>query len=140
MHINLNVILAASPAELLSEKDADEYAQAWTGYTGNYVNLTGLVETSEEKAIAEGLAMLQKRDPSAIDFELGTLYGSFADNNAYVYILEPDRIHEAAFVSRQTIGNLLEYGQAAIGDAVPNYLEASDQVWILSVSGGCQWA
>lgn len=124
------VILAASPAALLSEEDTDEYAQAWRTYTGNYVNLTGLVETTKEKAEQEGLAMLQKRDPSATEFELGTLYGSFEDGNAFLYILEPYRIHEAAFVSRQTIGNLLKYGQMAIGDAVPRYIDSVDQVWM----------
>lgn len=127
-------ILAASPAALLGEEEsgegADIYAQAWADYTGNYVELTGLVETTKEKAKEAGLVMLKKRNPSAEEFELGTLYGSFEEGNAYICILEPDRIHEAAFVSRQTIGNLLKYGQMAIGDAVPNYLDASNQVWM----------
>lgn len=127
---NAKAILAASPAALLSPEDSDIYAQAWANYTGNYVELTGLVETTKEKATEAGLDMLQKRNPSATEFELGTLYGSFEEGDAYLCILEPDRIHEAAFVSKQTIGNLLKYGQMAIGDAVPNYIDAENQVWM----------
>lgn len=123
-------VLSASPAALLNEEDQDVYAQAWKNYTGNFVSLTGLVETTVEDAEKAGLLLLQKRNPSATEFKLDTLYGSFEEGNAFISILEPDRIHEAAFVSDQTIGNLLKYGQMAIGDAVPHYIDPENQIWM----------
>lgn len=127
---NAKVILSASPVILLEDTEEYPYATTWAEYTGNWVDLTGLVETTVEKFSESSLAQAQKRDPSVTEFELGKVYGSFEDGNGYVAILEPDRIHEAAFVSQQTIGNLLKYGQMAVGDAVPNPIDAENQVWM----------
>ena len=134
-------ILSASPAEgafnfFLEQPGAEEYAEAWNNYDGNIILLRGLVETTGgTKGVydpqVEGLETLQKLygDEAPDEFTPGTVYGSFDDGNAYVYEVEPLRIHEAAFVSTQLVGHLLEYGQMAIGDAVPNYIDADDQVW-----------
>ncbi len=112
--------------------DGSPYKEAWDNYTGNYVDLTGLVESTVEEKSAEGLAMLQKRPgyEDATSFELGTVYGSFEEGTAYVAILEPNRIHEAAFVSTQTIGNILKYAMEAINDAVPNPIDYNNQIWV----------
>lgn len=127
---NCRAIICASPVILLD--DGSPYKEAWDNYTGNYVDLTGLVESTVEEKSAEGLAMLQKRPgyEDATSFELGTVYGSFEEGTAYVAILEPNRIHEAAFVSTQTIGNILKYAMEAINDAVPNPIDYNNQIWV----------
>ncbi len=127
---NCAVILGASPVIILDKEG--EYAAAWDSYVGNYVDLTGLVESNEAKKCEEGLKMLQKRPgfENATEFKLETVYGSFEEGTGYVAILEPERIHEAAFVNQMTIGNLLYYGQLSVGDAVPNYIDSADQVWM----------
>lgn len=130
-------ILLASPVIMLEE--GTEYADAWNSYTGNVAALMGAVELDgssyEEKTASmqeEGLSMLKKYPAyaDAIEIQPDTVYGSFADGDGFIYQIEYNRIHEAAFVSEQTIGNLLNYGQQMIGDAVPNYIDSSDQVWM----------
>ncbi len=104
-----------------------------TGWNGNVAYFKGLVEVSDmEKESANMLKVLNSREgyEDVTEFEFGKVYGSFEEGNGFVSILEPERIHEAAFVSKQTIGNLLYYGQLGIGDAVPNYIPAEDQIWM----------
>ena len=115
-----------------------KYWEAWKEYTGNTVVLMGDVEHSKtldpaqmDKSIQQkGLATLQKYDgyENVERIEPDTEYGSFEDGHGYAFIVEPQRIHEAAFVSTTTIGNLLNYGQQFV-DEVPNPIDWQDQVW-----------
>lgn len=112
------------------------YPEAWHNYHGNYAILRGDVEvTGNYNRIPvpeeEGPQLLAELYGEGVydDFEVGKVYGSFEDGNAFVYEVEDQRIHEAAFVSTTTVGNLLEYAQLAVGDDVPNYIDSSDQVW-----------
>lgn len=129
-------ILLASPVIMIPEDT--EYADAWNSYDGNVAALMGAVEldgtTHEEKVASmqeEGLSMLQKYPgyENATEVEADTVYGSFAEGDGFIYQIEYERIHEAAFVTTQCIGHLLDYGQQMVGDDVPNYIDASDQVW-----------
>ena len=107
--------------------------QYWNEYQGNFIELIGIAELSTGMHLQDPLAVLQTRPgyENATEVEPGKLYGSFEEGNALIYIEEPNRIHEAAFVSTTTIGNLLKYAQEAVGDAVPNYIDSNDQVWPL---------
>lgn len=129
-------ILLASPATG-PEGDSD-LEKVWYEYTGDVAVMIGAVElkgtTPEEKiasADAKYLHWLHRypghQDEATIVPD--KMYGSFEDGSGFICLIEYNRIHEAAFVSTQTIGNLLEYGQMAIGDAVPNYIDADNQVW-----------
>ena len=62
-------------------------------------------------------------------FEDGKLYGSFEEGNAFYAVSEPDRVHEAAFVSTATVGHLIWFGQESIGSAVPNPIDSDNQIW-----------
>ena len=114
------------------------YLEAWKSYTGNTVVLMGDVEHSKtldpaemDKSIqTKGLPTLQKYPgyEDAQRLEPDTEYGSFADGHGYEFVVEPNRIHEAAFVSTTTVGNLLKYGQEFV-DYVPNPISWQDQVW-----------
>ena len=53
--------------------------------------------------------------------QVGQIAGSFEEGNAVVGLLDTNRVHEAAFVNQETIGNLIWFAQEAVGDAVPNY-------------------
>ena len=134
---NAKAILLASPVIMLEKGTA--YSDAWNSYTGDVAALMGAVElkgdTYDEKVEAaqkSALPMLQKYpgQENAERIVPDQVYGSFAEGNGFIYRIEYNRIHEAAFVSDQTIGNLLKYGQEAIGDAVPNYIDSSDQIWM----------
>ena len=126
------VILCASPAG----KTQGEYTDIWNGYKGNYIAMTGLVETTamggKQDLAKNGLPILQRYPGHEGDteFKTDTMYGSLEDGDGFMWIVEPNRIHEAAFVSQQTIGHLLQYGQEAVGGAVPNYIPADNQVWM----------
>ena len=129
------IIIAASSGKFITE-DYDEY-EDWVNYDGNMVVLIGDVElgsTEEErysKVQENALYLLQKHQgfENATEVEPNKTYGSFADGNGFAYVVESQRIHEAAFVDTETVDNLLYYGQEAIGDAVPNYIDANDMVW-----------
>ena len=143
---NAKGILLASPVIIGLGGDSDnEYAQAWNSYKGNLAVMMGAVElngnTPEEKVqfaqtgkgkmpLSGALGLLNRYPGHENDTQcaMDTVYGSFAEGDGYVYVLEYNRIHEAAFVSTQTVGNLLEYGQQMVDD-VPNYIDASNQVW-----------
>ena len=62
--------------------------------------------------------------------QVGQIVGSFEEGNAVVGLLDTNRVHEAAFVNQETIGNLIWFAQEAVGDAVPNYIDPGDQVWM----------
>ena len=116
------------------------YLEAWKNYTKNTVVMMGDVEHSKtldpeqmNKSIqTKGLPTLLKYPGHEEDAELipDHVYGSFEEGSGYAFLVEPNRIHEAAFVSSTTIGNLLKYGQLTVGDAVPNYIDSSDQIWM----------
>ncbi len=126
------LIMCASPAG----KTQGEYTDIWNSYTGNYVAMTGLVETTaaggKQDLSKMGLPILNRYPGHEGDttFETDTMYGSLEDGDGFMWIVEPNRIHEAAFVSQQTIGHLLQYGQEAIGESVPNYIPADNQIWM----------
>ena len=116
------------------------YLTAWKDYTRDTVIMMGDVEHSKtldpaqmDKSIqTKCLPTLQKYPGHEADESLvpNQVYGSFEEGNGYVCLVEPNRIHEAAFVSRTTIGNLLKYGQLTIGDKVPNFIDSEDQIWM----------
>ena len=128
-------ILGASPGRYITEEF--ENYKHWAEYDGVIVTLTGDVElgkteearwdTTQQRALPVLHHYADYQD--ATEVQLNTEYGSIADGSGFIFISEPERIHEAAFVSTTTVGNLLKYGQEAIGDAVPNYIDANDQVW-----------
>ena len=129
-------ILLASPAT--GPEGDTELEQMWYEYTGNVAVMMGAVElkgSTEEEKIASAnersLHWLQRYPGYENEATLvsGKEYGSFADGSGFVYEIEYNRIHEAAFVSTQTVGHLLDYGQEMVGDAVPNYIDGDDQVW-----------
>ena len=134
---NARAIIAVSnpsaTTRLYSRFDTDEAKEIVStieNYTGGFLNLTGLVETTESDfAKAQG-EFLQKRPgyEDLTDYEVGKVYGSFEDGTAWCTILEPHRIHEAAFVSSKTITNLLWFGQQIV-ETVPNPLPDTDQIW-----------
>lgn len=137
---NAKAIIAVScpsaPTRLFLRGTDDKsvgYVNAMQSYTGGYLNLTGLVETTEEEFADAQLAFLQFRPgfEDQQEYVNGTVYGSFEEGNAFCTILEPHRIHEAAFVSSKTITNLLWYGQQAV-DTVPNPLPDSNQIWFVN--------
>ena len=130
---NAKAIIGASPVILLRGED-NPYIEAWNNYTGNYIELAGEPEIiTGGMPLQDPVAALQKYPgyENITEVEEGKLYGSFEEGNAFIYIEENERIHEAAFVSTTTIGNLLNYAQLAVGDAVPNYIDFNDQVWPL---------
>lgn len=120
-------ILSASPATSVTE----EFLTYWDNYNGGLLTVTGDVETTPEKFAASNLELLQKRPgfETADSLALDTLYGSFEEGNAFYASLDTERIHEAAFVSQETIQKLVWFAQEAV-DQVPNYIDASDQVWM----------
>ena len=124
---NAKAILCASSAT----NPSPEYAEYWTNYQGNVLAATGDVETTPEKFAQDHLAALQLRTgfEDADSFQLDTLYGSFDDGNAYYATLDTERIHEAAFVSQETIGKLVWFAQESV-DSVPNPIDSADQVWM----------
>ena len=130
---NAKAVVAASPVTFNVD---EEYAQAWKDYRGNYLCATGVVETAAaERNINDSVTILADRGYEGVEegqsAELGKLYGSFEEGNAYCLILEPKRIHEAAFVSQTTIGNLLWFAQESVGvDNVPNYIDSDNQIWM----------
>jgi pimeloyl-ACP methyl ester carboxylesterase len=129
MH-NAKAIISASPVILLGEDN--KYLDAWNAYTGNYLDITGLVESSVEAKTKESLAWLSARPgfENQTEFKLDTVYGSFEEGNAFCAKLETHRIHEAAFVNSTSIGNILWFSQMSVGEEnVPNYIDAGDQIW-----------
>lgn len=138
------IILASNdmdPAVLLDF--TGRYADFTGPYIENYRNYQGAeyTVTSIVEPISKGknldqfkeyfLPILQGRKgfEDATDFQLDTMYGSFEEGNAFMCTIEYGRIHEAAFVTRQTIGHILWFGQELLGDAVPNPIDSNDQVW-----------
>ena len=127
--------VSGAPNGMFDDGFADEWMETWQTYQGNYVYLIGQIETVEgggrNDIQAMGLEALSHypQYSDITEIESGKVYGSFEDGDAVVFKIET-RVHEAAFVNEDTIGDLLEYGQASIGDAVPNYIDSSDQVWM----------
>ena len=130
---NAKAVLAASPVTFRMDK---VYMDAWANYKGNYLNVTGDVETGAlTKSINDAKTICLSRGYSDYkegdEVEIGKLYGSFKEGNAYTLIVEKERIHEAAFVRQVTIGNILWFGQEAVGrENVPNFIESTDQIWM----------
>ena len=124
-------VILESPVILLRGEN-NPYAEEWSNYRGNYVSLVGDVEVGGPMPIQDPLPILHNVPgcENVTEVEEGKVYGSFEEGNGFVYIVENQRIHEAAFVNSQTIGNMLKYGQLVVGDAVPNYIDSSDQVWM----------
>ena len=113
--------------------------EEWYEWAGNTVICMGAAEMSNYSVgydwnnflQVEALQVLQKYPGHENDtyIEPNHLYGSFEDGDGFIFCVEDYRIHEAAFVSQNTIGNLLNYGQQIVGDAVPNPIDWHDQVW-----------
>ena len=113
--------------------------EAWFNWHGNCVICMGEAEMSNYSGNYDWNTFLQVEAPqvlqkypgyeNATEVEPSHLYGSFEDGDGFIFCVEDYRIHEAAFVSTNTIGNLLNYGQQIIGDAVPNPIPYTDQMW-----------
>lgn len=140
---NVKGILAAagvSPMGHYKLENPDEYQQAWLNWHGNTVVCMGLTEMSNYSGCNDyevffqtnGLNILHQFPDYADATEIlpDHMYGSFENGDGFIFCVEDYRIHEAAFVSKITIGHLVKYGQEIIGDAVPNYIEDTDQVWM----------
>lgn len=125
-------VVAASPVTF---RVSEEYNEYWNNYRGNYLCATGVVETAAaERNKEDAMTILQNRGyadyEAGTPCEIGRLYGSFETGDAYCLILEENRIHEAAFVSETTIGNLLWFAQESVGkENVPNYIDSTEQIW-----------
>lgn len=132
-------ILSASGA--LGSQFRDESCKEWldyvNSYTGNTLLVFGDIERDEAglcKAMQDWLDIKQE---FGYDGYVGVQYtqadqlvGSFEEGNAVYGSRDEHRVHEAAFVNQETISKLLWFGQKAVGDAVPNYIDASDQIWM----------
>lgn len=119
----LNASQATNPPE--------DYMQYWNDYSGSLLFVTGDVETTPEDFTAKCLEVLVTKSgfESQDSLDLDTLYGSFEDGNAFYISLDTERIHEAAFVSQETIGKLVWFAQESV-DNVPNYIDSTSQVWM----------
>jgi pimeloyl-ACP methyl ester carboxylesterase len=110
---------------------AEEYVEGLKNYTGNILLLFGDVERTEEVLCGNVMEHLAGRPGyEGVEYtQIGQIAGSFEAGNAVCALRDEKRIHEAAFVNSGTIENLLWFGQEAIGDAVPQYIDPSDQIW-----------
>jgi len=54
-----------------------------------------------------------------------------ASGSAFLHTFIPKMVHEAAFVNATAIGTQIAFVQNVLGDAVPNPIDASKQVWII---------
>lgn len=107
------------------------------GYVGNVIMVYGDVESgiSEEKMLELSNTWLSAKVERGYTGYEGVVYtktdeivGSFENGDAYMASIDTARVHEAAFISNQTIGKLVDFCQQAT-DNVPNYISADDQVW-----------
>ena len=113
----------------------DELKAGWANYKGNVLTTNGDVESAAEKFIADTMKAAPSLEGRAGytggDVELDKLYGSFEEGNAFYATRDYQRIHEAAFVNQGAIEKLIWFAHECVGQAnVPNYIEASDQVWM----------
>ena len=127
-------IIGASPAGMVNMEH--EGYDEWNTYDGNIAVMFGDVEVApigKKDPHADALGMLKHYSEyaDATEVNLGEVYGSFEDGNGFVYVVESNRVHEAAFVDTETVGNILKYAQMGTGDAVPSYIDSNDQVWPL---------
>ena len=129
----LNV--SGAPSGMFDDGFQESWNETWKSYQGNYLYLIGQIETVEgggrNDVSAIGLEALSHYPEFSdiTEFEPGTLYGSFEDGNAVQARVET-RVHEAAFVDQSTIGDLIDFAQNSLGDAVPNPIDPGDQVWM----------
>lgn len=118
----------------------DDFNKEWFEWNGKFAICMGYAEmknystdgTWESFVNGGGSAILRKYEgcEDAQTVEVNKVYGDFDSDSAFVFCAEDYRIHEGAFVSKNTIGNLLEYGQKIVGGAVPNYIDSTNQVWM----------
>lgn len=108
------------------------------GYVGDVIMIYGDVEKgiSEEEMVNLSNGWIQaKQERGHAGYE-GVTYtktdemvGSFENGDAFVASIDTARVHEAAFVTEETIGKLVGFAQQA-ADQVPNYIDPADQVWM----------
>lgn len=114
---------------------AEERVEMINTYVGDVLLDFGDVERDEASVCELVQSWLDSRvgydGYEGIEYtQVGQIAGSFEEGNAVVGLRDTNRVHEAAFVNQETIGNLLWFGQEAVGDAVPNYIDPDDQVWM----------
>ena len=126
---------SGSPRKLV----IDAHPELWdlvVNYKGNVAFVYGTndmgntPETVPEKEGVLEVFQAHTGNSDMAEIETGKVYGSFADGDGIVLIYD-QRIHEGAFVDQGCIEHLVEYGQDMIGDAVPNYIDPADQVWMV---------
>ena len=107
------------------------YAQSIENYRGDVFLVYGDVERNDEQLCTSINNYIENRPGyEGITYSnVGDVIGSFEEGSAVCIMKDDHRIHEAAFVNSGTIEKLLWFGQNAVGDAVPNYIEGSDQIW-----------
>lgn len=118
----------------------DDFNKEWFEWDGKFAICMGYTEmknystdgTWESFVNGGGSAILRKYEgyEDTQTVEVNKVYGDFDSDSAFVFCAEDYRIHEGAFVSENTIGNLLEYGQKIVGEAVPNYIDSTNQIWM----------
>lgn len=118
----------------------DDFNKKWFEWDGKFAICMGYTEmknystdgTWESFVNGGGSAILRKYEgyEDTQTVEVNKVYGGFDSDSAFVFCAEDYRIHEGAFVSENTIGNLLEYGQKIVGEAVPNYIDSTNQIWM----------
>ena len=137
---NAKAIIGASASlmgvdvTVFKDKAIEGYPQIQE-WKGNFLDTIGDCEAAAiSRKLPIYLDMLKDRgfvSQDAMEYEIGKLYGSFEEGNAHMTILEENRVHEAAFVDKGTIQNILWFGQEAIGqENVPNYIPADNMVWM----------
>lgn len=108
------------------------------GYVGNVIMVYGDVEKgiSEEEMVTLSNGWIQAKQERGYAGYEGVTYiktdeivGSFENGDAFMASIDTARVHEAAFVTQETIGKLVDFAQKA-ADNVPNYIDPGNQVWM----------
>ncbi len=140
---NAKGVLIASnrtASHLAKKKDEASVAlyEKIQGYVGDVIMVYGDVEKGiDEQAMCDLVNgwITAKVERGYTPYEglvyekTDTIIGSFEEGNALKASIDHNRVHEAAFVRQETIGKLVDFAQQA-ADSVPNYIDASDQVWM----------
>lgn len=108
------------------------------GYVGDVIMIYGDVEKgiNEEEMVNLSNGWIQAKQERGYAGYEGVTYtktdeiiGSFENGDAFMASIDTARVHEAAFVTEETIGKLVGFAQQA-ADNVPNYIDPADQVWM----------
>ena len=120
-----------APVCLISNASRDQQGLDGKFYQGNMLVINGTADTRNplEKFRQEITDNMRINGYEIEDETLvpGKLYGSFEEGNAHMLVEVKDQIHEAAFINKEHIRNLLDFTQNSI--TLPNPIDASSQIW-----------